>query len=92
MKKGALKTAMIIAKKYHQQLMMMFFYIQNKVNWAVGSSWDDKTSLSSGEFEEIQLPLPSISFLSSVLFDDERKDIELINSPRKWELKYNTTQ
>ena len=32
----------------------------------------------------------SNSCLSSVSFDDKRKDVELVNSPKKWALKHNT--
>ena len=54
--------------------------------------WDDETSRSGGEIREAQLLLSSSSSLSSVSFDDEKKDIELVNALKKWALKHNTTR
>lgn len=55
-------------------------------------TWDDEKSQSGCEIREAQLPLSSSSSLSSVSFDNERKDIELVNSSKKWPLKHNATQ
>ena len=49
-------------------------------------SCDDETSRSA------QLLISSSSSLSSVSFDDEKKDIELVNALKKWALKHNTTR
>lgn len=87
-----LKTAIVIVQKCHQDVIMMFLCIQNKVNWTLTGMVKQAKVIVEVDCEIGEAQLSSSSSLSSVSFDDKREDVELVILRKKWALKHNSTR